>query len=75
MRLLISHEEIVNMSKSIGEQISRDYQEKEPVIVYRLILGQTMDETALKAIEGKISTQEAMLSALKEKARKYIEPT
>lgn len=47
--------------------------QREPVIVYRLIVGQTMDETALKAIEGKISTQEAMLSALKEKARKYIE--
>lgn len=47
--------------------------QKEPVIVYRLILGQTMDYTSLRAIEGKISTQEAMLSALKEKARKYIE--
>ena len=47
--------------------------QREPVIVYRLIVGQTMDETALKAIESKISTQEAMLSALKEKARKYIE--
>lgn len=33
MRLLISHEEIVEISKNIGERISRDYQSKEPVIV------------------------------------------
>lgn len=33
MRLLISHNEIVDMCKSIGKQITDDYMGKEPVVV------------------------------------------
>lgn len=46
--------------------------QKQPVIVYRLVLDMTMDCTALRAVEGKISSQEAMLTALKEKTIKYL---
>lgn len=46
--------------------------QRQPVIVYRLVLDMTMDLTALRAVEGKISSQEAMLSALKERTIKYL---
>ena len=33
MRLLISHEEIVEISKNIGKQITEDYENKQPIVV------------------------------------------
>lgn len=46
--------------------------QQEPVRVYRLIVAGTMDDKALRAVEGKIMGQEAMLSALKEKTNEYL---
>lgn len=45
--------------------------QQKPVTVFRLVVADTMDETALRAIDGKVQGQEAMLDALKERIRKY----
>ena len=41
------------------------------VVVYHLIVENTMDEKALLAVQNKISGQNAMMQALKEKAEEY----
>lgn len=43
----------------------------QPVRVLRLVVRGTMDERALAAVTGKITAQDAMLEALKEKVRQY----
>ena len=45
--------------------------QKMSVVVYNLIVENTMDEKALLAVKNKISGQNAMMQALKEKAEEY----
>lgn len=45
--------------------------QKMSVVVYNLIVENTMDEKALLAVQNKISGQNAMMQALKEKAEEY----
>lgn len=45
--------------------------QKSSVVVYNLVAKGTMDETALKAVKGKISSQNAMIEELKQKAKNY----
>lgn len=45
--------------------------QKMSVVVYNLIVENTMDEKALLAVQNKISGQNAMMQALKDKAEEY----
>lgn len=49
-------------------RLARQGQEK-PVVVYRLVCKDTMDERAMNAVIGKISSQKAMIQSLKEMKR------
>lgn len=46
--------------------------QKEPVMVYRIIMKGTMDAKAALAVENKVFSQDAMLAALKEKVKQYM---
>jgi len=45
----------------------------KPVIVYRLVCADTVDERALRAIDGKKSVQQSLLDGLKELTKKYVQ--
>lgn len=55
-RILLSHEQIVNRSKEIGAQISKDYAGKRPLLIGMLNGAVPFFAELIKHIEGEIET-------------------
>lgn len=62
----------LELDQQLNARLHRQGQIK-PVRVYRLVVGGTVDEDVLQALERKSAGQEALMQALKERAKKYFE--